>query len=780
MSKLMSKRKFRNDTGDEEVHESGLFVTYGTSLPDINSEEKDKGKYLPVWKQEVRDERGLRRLHGAFKGGWSAGYFNTVGSKEGWTPSSFVSSRGKRVDRKESKPEDFMDEEDLEEFGQSQKLVTTEDFDAFGSTARDLARKRAIATAMNESGSVLGVLPDRFIDDLISCKGIRLLKQMGWREGQGVGPRVPASSRKEDGESGSDVDSTYTSDITFAPKDTQLIQFNQKNNNFGLGYNPYDNAPEFRRKPDESKSDTYLQKSHKDALPMRGGIGVGALEDEDEDYIYGGSSISDYHKSLVDEDEDVFVMGRKKTKTKQYSVSSNLSKGDRGTCRDNKLPLVGFILACRPVPLDKWFSPPDLPAGFTPFHIFDTPGPSTETDEQEHNLKGPDDNKDLQITKEIDTSRITKEVKGPIMYRPMSSMISSRFVSGGSLTGHELSKPEGGLNVKPIIPEMIQKSETQSAKEEIISTAESAARMNMFGPLTRTKVDFYPNRLLCKRFNVADPHPNHKAEKSTGRTEKGQRDVLSKETLDNIITQMLSQDEPKPPSPKRKRALDESEDKIIKQMVFQDEQKPQSPKRKRTPNKIESDVQPKNEPKPPSPKRKRTPDESENDATSSDESSSSPESDAKRSRHHKHRHHQHNKSSSSSKKNSKKKKRRSKKSRSKHRQDYSRDRSDDERRHRKDKRRKHRDEDDNDKAKKDKRSLDYGDEAHSKVKLKDGRSVDDAKSRHERDEKDKCEEATRQQDGGEKRSTTVDESVKATDSGSRHIRNRPRATDLWE
>ena len=57
-----------------------------------------------------------------------------------------------------------------------------------------------------------------------------------------------------------------------------------------------------------------------------GGIGVGALEDEDEDYIYGGSSISDYHRSLVDEDEDVFVMGRKKTKTKQYSVSSNLPK----------------------------------------------------------------------------------------------------------------------------------------------------------------------------------------------------------------------------------------------------------------------------------------------------------------------------------------------------------------------------------------------------------------------------------------------------------------------
>jgi Protein of unknown function (DUF1604) len=32
---------------------------------------------------QVRDEQGRRRLHGAFTGGFSAGYYNTVGSKEG-------------------------------------------------------------------------------------------------------------------------------------------------------------------------------------------------------------------------------------------------------------------------------------------------------------------------------------------------------------------------------------------------------------------------------------------------------------------------------------------------------------------------------------------------------------------------------------------------------------------------------------------------------------------------------------------------------------------------
>lgn len=38
---------------------------------------------LNIQEQVVKDERGKRRFHGAFTGGFSAGYFNTVGSKEG-------------------------------------------------------------------------------------------------------------------------------------------------------------------------------------------------------------------------------------------------------------------------------------------------------------------------------------------------------------------------------------------------------------------------------------------------------------------------------------------------------------------------------------------------------------------------------------------------------------------------------------------------------------------------------------------------------------------------
>ena len=40
---------------------------------------------------------GRRRFHGAFTGGYSAGFFNTVGSKEGWAPATFKSSREQRA-----------------------------------------------------------------------------------------------------------------------------------------------------------------------------------------------------------------------------------------------------------------------------------------------------------------------------------------------------------------------------------------------------------------------------------------------------------------------------------------------------------------------------------------------------------------------------------------------------------------------------------------------------------------------------------------------------------
>lgn len=106
------------DSSGSSHYKSALgFVFFGTPF-----QEKKKlthNTFLPIWKQEAKNEAGAKRFHGAFTGGFSAGFQNTVGSAEGWKPSTFHSSRAKKAAQictnvKDSyKIEDFMDKEDL-------------------------------------------------------------------------------------------------------------------------------------------------------------------------------------------------------------------------------------------------------------------------------------------------------------------------------------------------------------------------------------------------------------------------------------------------------------------------------------------------------------------------------------------------------------------------------------------------------------------------------------------------------------------------------------------
>ena len=55
----------------------------GNAMVSVRKREGEKKRGAPVHEQVVTDERGKRRFHGAFTGGFSAGYFNTVGTEEG-------------------------------------------------------------------------------------------------------------------------------------------------------------------------------------------------------------------------------------------------------------------------------------------------------------------------------------------------------------------------------------------------------------------------------------------------------------------------------------------------------------------------------------------------------------------------------------------------------------------------------------------------------------------------------------------------------------------------
>lgn len=56
-------------------------------------------KPITVADQIAVDANGKRRFHGAFTGGFSAGFWNTVGSLEGWKPQAFKSSRSEKAQR---------------------------------------------------------------------------------------------------------------------------------------------------------------------------------------------------------------------------------------------------------------------------------------------------------------------------------------------------------------------------------------------------------------------------------------------------------------------------------------------------------------------------------------------------------------------------------------------------------------------------------------------------------------------------------------------------------
>ncbi|ROV91046.1 hypothetical protein VMCG_09575 [Cytospora schulzeri] len=394
----MSYKRSRAEYEADLQKQQSPFVVYGTPLPPLDSEVRDDGSYVPVWKQEVRDERGRKRLHGAFTGGWSAGYFNTVGSKEGWTPSTFVSSRTNRAkdnnnnnanDKNKAVPgqrlEDFMDEEDLADAEESRRIQTSQAFAGLGASDNDVSRAGGLAGLFHVQGETMGT---------------KLLKKMGWREGQGVGPKV---RRRADlgiqTKSGSGADTTgdTTSDTyLFAPENAPMIGFLRKTDRKGLGYEgssrlaPLASSRTGQQSDDDDDDEGGFSlgrprflgstgSKKKDGAAVRGGIGMGVLNDtgsDDEDPYEVGPRIS-YNKVLG---------GNKKKKKKESGLSTSVNPAVKLTpkfvpkgkaavkaalgvrkCHDGQPPLPGFVLGQEPDPLisminaDGKYPPPEIP-----------------------------------------------------------------------------------------------------------------------------------------------------------------------------------------------------------------------------------------------------------------------------------------------------------------------------------------------------------------------------------------------------------------------------------
>lgn len=273
-----------------------------------------------------------------------------------------------------------MDEEDIREAEESRKLHTTDDFAGFGSTDTDSTRRAGLMDLLKAGGETMGV---------------KLLKKMGWREGQGIGPKVRrrADLGAEAAQGGEEPDKTYL----FAPEDTPMIAFVQKKDHKGLGFEGEARLEQSqgngRNDSDEEGTDAFFgrrlatqgtQKQLKTKEPRRGAFGVGILNDtgsDDEDpyslgppisynRVIGGDKKKKKKNKSMEEGRSTIgssnpLLNSKPVFISKKTIAARNSTGFR-KCHDGRLPLDGFILADGISGLsissqEKRYAPPEIP-----------------------------------------------------------------------------------------------------------------------------------------------------------------------------------------------------------------------------------------------------------------------------------------------------------------------------------------------------------------------------------------------------------------------------------
>lgn len=267
-----------------------------------------------------------------------------------------------------------MDAEDLREREEFRQISTADGFAGFGSQD-DQAVRHAL---------------DDIFKPVQDSMGEKLLNRMGWKKGQGIGPRI---HRRID-------PSDDTSDMKeFAPKDSPMLDFIQKQDTKGLGvdetsilgdrtvasHGPVKHSSKEASDEESNTSSSFfsLSSAKVNQPPNSSGIGVGSLNDtgsDDEDPYEMGPRVS-YNRVLGG--------GKKVKKSKNTSTTANpllkstpkfISKkfptalSTLRKCHDGKLPLTGFTLA-DPHDLDNFgsmslsderYRPPEVPEDWQP------------------------------------------------------------------------------------------------------------------------------------------------------------------------------------------------------------------------------------------------------------------------------------------------------------------------------------------------------------------------------------------------------------------------------
>lgn len=500
-----------------------------------------------------------------------------------------------------------MDEEDLAEAADKQELQTQDSFASLGKPLHNSTGLTLLSSA-------------KVPDDRV---GNKLLQRMGWRDGQGIGPKVLRKARlDEDG----DGDTSEIAAHYFAPEDTNIISFSRKDDSKGLGYIASEipihkatttSASELIMNTSSSNRKSVKKKSY----PV-GGFGIGVLNDDgsdDEDPYEVGPRIS-YNKTVTSKSKK---KNNKNQKSFQSSANPLLTNSPmfqskkalssisqmRSECHDGQPPIEGFKLAnlYEAHTLSEKIPMPKVPPSWKPSKIItkekktgdensiNRPVPSKSPHNPttraaalgETALPGksifdyissgnrdriadaskkpalpaglgqlPDSNVSSKSTRRHDGPSayyVTKEIAVGALHRSMlrgmpysddvdklmryrhflqlsaglisDSQGSTSDVEDGIMQNEYQEFAQTAKVFQPISNAMATRFTSSSATPDNaqkqsssgpmtsgkplatgdIDSAEAAARSGMYGTMTRKIIDFYPTRLVCKRFGVQQP-----------------------------------------------------------------------------------------------------------------------------------------------------------------------------------------------------------------------------------------------------------------------------------
>jgi G patch domain-containing protein 1 len=247
-----------------------------------------------------------------------------------------------------------MDEEDLREAEEARLLETNRQFTGIGGPEGDTGQPR----------SLMGLL----VPPIQETMGTKLLKKMGWKEGQGVGPRIMRRTRDLDEDQDSDNDKTFL----FAPDNSRLVSFTRKDNAQGLDYAGEVSAARPAKDEDKDVEDDFLARSRmagKAKKAKGAAFGVGVLNDdgEDDEDPYEIRPKTLYNKVIGGDKQKIKAPAIRAQKhvfvPKKAAALKNLQTARK--CHDGRLPLPGFILSDVGAQLpDLRYPPPQVPEGW--------------------------------------------------------------------------------------------------------------------------------------------------------------------------------------------------------------------------------------------------------------------------------------------------------------------------------------------------------------------------------------------------------------------------------